>query len=128
MAVSDKLVAALAQSVASLDGVTADARAVVEDAYLLSLAFSEEQDYLEASANTLRALEQLRAESVAASKLAHNHAGWLSYHYQHKVGQGMRADMRIVFKQTEGGILLRAFGHRNLPHDFYERIARARRM
>lgn len=125
-AVSDATIVGAAHAVANVNGVQADARALLEDSYLLAMAFSDEQEYLSAMANTVRALGQVVAGTVSSSQLKYDHRGWLSYHYQHKVGQGARADMRIVFRREGAGIRLRAFGHRNLPKDFYERIAQTR--
>ena len=126
MAISDELIAAAARTIAGVEQVQADATAIIEDAFLLSLAFTDEDDYLSAVANTIRALEQIVAQSVTPAQLKHGHRGWSCYHFQHKVEQGARADMRIVFKRTEEGVQLRAYGHRNLPIDFYERVARTR--
>lgn len=126
MAISDALVIDAARAVARVEHVEADARAILEDAYLLSMAFTEEAEYLNAVANTVRALGQLVGGTVSSSLLKYGHRGWLSYHYQHKVEQGARADMRVVFRREGANIRLRAFGHRNLPKDFYERIAQAR--
>ena len=122
MAISRSLIIDAAHSIADIEGVEANARTLLEDAFLLSMAFSVEEDYLSAVANTRRALGQLVRKEVSISQLKYNHRGWSSYHYQHKVKQGARADMRIVFKRTDAGIRLRAFGHRSLPKDFYERI------
>ena len=115
-----------ALSIAEVEGVEADPKAVLEDAFLLAMAFTDEAAYASAIANTRRALQRLVAKSVTPAQLKNNHSGWHSFHYQHKVAQGARADMRIIFKPTGDGIRLRAFGHRNMPKDFYERIASTR--
>lgn len=126
MSISDATIINAARAIAGVEGVEADARAVVEDAFLLSMAFTDESEYLVAVANTVRALNQLANNAVSSAKLKHGHRGWLSYHYQHKVQQGARADVRIVFRREGGRVRLRAFGHRNLPKDFYERVAQSR--
>ena len=126
MTISDELVIHAAHAIADIDGNEADAGAMLKDAYLLSLAFAREEDFLNAVANTQRALGQLARNAVSPARLKYEHQGWLSYHYQHKVAQGQRADMRIVLCRTDAGIRLRAFGHRSLPKDFYERLAENR--
>ena len=127
MPVDQALVIAAANAVAAIDGIEADPRTVVEDAFLLSMAFTDADEYLAAVANTVRALEQLISKTVSPAKLKHNHKEWLSYHYQHRVAQGERADLRIVFRYADDKVRLRAFGHRNLPMDFYERITESRK-
>jgi len=109
-----------AHAVANVVGVEADPKAILEDAFLLSLAFPDEDVYLCAVANTVRALNLLVNDSVSVSQLKYNHDGWFSYHYQHKVEQGSRADMRIVFRKAGNALRLRAFGHRNMSIDFYD--------
>ena len=126
MTISRDLVIGAAHAIADVEGVEADARTLLEDAFLLSLAFSIEDDYLSAVANTCRALRQIVRDEVSPAHLKYNHEGWSSYHYQHKVKQGAHADMRIVFKRIDGHVRLRAFGHRNLPKDFYEHLSRLR--
>ena len=126
MAISSDLIAHAASAIASVKGIEADADSIIEDAYLLSLAFTEPNDFLSAVANTQRAIAQLVEGTVSPAQLKYEHAGWLAYHYQHKVVQGQRADMRIIFCRTESGIRLRAYGHRSLPKDFYERVADTR--
>ena len=126
MPVSMSAVKNAALTIASVENVEADAATLIEDAYFLSLAFSDETDYRYAVTNTVRALNQLVAQSVSTSALKHDHLGWHSYHYQHKVGQKTRADMRIIFRREGDKLRLRAFGHRNLPKDFYERVAQTR--
>ena len=126
MPISDEAIIDAAHVIADVKGVEADARTVLEDAFLLAQAFTSEADYLSAVANTVRALHQLAEGAVSPAQLKYNHHGWLSYHYQHKVSQGARADMRIVFMPLDGIIRLRAFGHRNLPKNFYERLAETR--
>jgi hypothetical protein len=126
MRISDEEIINAAHAIAGVDKIEADARAVLEDAYLLSMAFTDRDEYLNAVANTVRALRQLSQGVVSSSQLKCDHADWLSYHYQHKIEQGRRADLRIVFRREGGRIRLRAFGHRNLPKDFYERISQLR--
>lgn len=123
MSIDQALVIDTAIAIAAVEGIEADPHAIVEDAFLLSMAFSDRDDYLAAAANTVRALKQLVERTVSPANLKHNHKGWLSYHYQHKVAQGERADLRIVFRYADGKVRLRAFGHRSLPKDSYERIA-----
>ena len=42
------------------------------------------------------------------------------------MSQGGSADCRIVFRETEGGVEVKAFGHRRVPADIYERMATSR--
>ena len=126
MTISTDTVIGAALAIADVDGVEADAHAVIEDAFLLAYAFADEEDYLAAVANTRRALRQLCDGAVSPSQLKYDYKGWCSYHFQHRVAQGARADMRIIFKRTSTGVRLRAFGHRNLPKDFYERVREER--
>ena len=109
-------------AIAAVSQVSMPPMRLAQDAFLLAQAFTQEADYLVAVASTCRALDQLAAGVVATAGLQYNLAGWQSYHFQHKVAQGQRADMRIVFKRIEGGIAVLAFGHRNLPIDFYLRL------
>ena len=123
MPVSKETIAGAIQALAAVPRVYMSPESLAEDAFLLSYALSQEEDYMAAVANTCRALSQLEQKLVMVSDLKYQFATWQCYHYQHKVGQGRRANMRIVFRYVEEGIQVRAFGHRNLPHDFYDLLA-----
>ena len=122
MAISKQTLRKAVAAIAAVPHVEMSPQRLAEDVLLLSYVFTQEDEYLVAVSNTCRALTQLVQDAVTPAPLDYAFAGWLSYHYQHRVGQGQRADMRIVFMRTKDGIRVRAFGHRNLPHDFYERL------
>lgn len=126
MTISKDLIERAIVAVAAVPQVEMAPRRLAEDALLLAQAFTQEDDYLAAVTSTCRALRQLVVGAVTPADLRYDFAGWQSFHYQHKVGQGLRADMRVVFQKTGEGLRVLAFGHRNLPHDFYERLAHIR--
>lgn len=127
MAISKRLIRQAIESLSEIDGVLMDPANLVEDAFLLAFAFPHDNDYLAACASTRRALERLAAREVDASSLKYEFEGWESYHYQHRVGQGVRATCRIMYRRTPSGIEVKGFGHRRIPADFYERMATATR-
>ena len=127
MAISKRLIRQAIESLSEIDGVLMDPANLVEDAFLLAFAFPHDNDYLAACASTRRALERLAAREVDASSLKYEFEGWESYHYQHRVGQGVKATCRIVYRRTPSGIEVKGFGHRRVPADFYERMAAATR-
>ena len=118
MSISKELIAYAIQAIAAMPCVQMSPQSLAEDAILLSYAFTMEEDYLAAVASTCRALSQIEQKLVTTVDLKYQFATWQCYHYQHKVAQGQRANMRIVFRRTKEGIQVRAFGHRRLPHDF----------
>lgn len=126
MAVSDGALDAAIDLISAVSGLQMDPDDLADDVILLSVSFEDEGDFLKAASATERALRQLVNDEVDASPLAHNLQGWFSYHYQHARAQGARADMRIGFQWTEKGIRVRAFGHRDVPSDFYQRVAAKR--
>ncbi len=113
-------------AIAEVKNVLTDPRALAEDALALSHALPDEREYRAAIANTCRALEQLAYGKVQSSSLKYVHEGWLSYHYQHTVAQGARADMRIMYRLEGKKLKVRGFGHRDIPEDFYVRMAEVR--
>ena len=126
MAISATRVLEAAESIAAVEGVYMDADALLEDAFNLAYAFPDESDFLAACRSTCRVLEQLVRHSVSASSLKYEFAGWRSLHYQHRVGQGLRADCRIVFRDHGEGVEVKGFGHRWIPGDIYERMSATR--
>ena len=127
MPISRETVLRAAQSIAECDGLFMDADALLEDVVLLAYAFPHEDDFMAAIVNTCNAIAFVRAGKVDASELKYGFAGWSSYHYQHRVGQGVRATCRIMFRSVEGGIEVKGFGHRRIPEDFCFRMSEAGR-
>ena len=126
MTVSDAAIDLAIDLIAGVPGLSMDPDDLADDVVLMSVSFPEETEFLKAAAATERALRQIVGGAVSPSPLKHNLRGWFSYHYQHTRSQGARADMRIAFQPIEGGIRVRALGHRDIPVDFYQRIASTR--
>ena len=126
MPVSDSAIDAAIDLIASVPGLQMNVDDLADDVVLMAVSWPEEPEFQKAAAATERPCRQLIAGSVDAAPLKHGLEGWFSYHYQHARVQGQRADMRIAFQPTESGIRIRAFGHRDIPSDFYERIASQR--
>lgn len=126
MPVSDSAIDTAIDLIADIPGLRMNPDDLADDVVLMSLAWQDEEEFLLAASATERALRQLIAGTVSAAPLKHNLAGWFSYHYQHARSQGGRADMRIAFRPVDGGIRVRAFGHRDAPTDFYTRISAER--
>lgn len=124
MAISDDLIIQAIIRLSSVPNAVMDPAALAEDVALLVVAFPDEQEFLKAVLATERAMDKVAKGLVASSpELVGDHAGWTSYHYQHCVAQGQRADMRLEWRQIEDGIQIRAFGHRFIPGDFYRRVS-----
>ncbi|MBQ3328336.1 MAG: hypothetical protein IJG88_00080 [Eggerthellaceae bacterium] len=126
MPVSDETVLEAAMAIATISGLEMDPDDLLEDAFLLARSFPEEDEFMAATAATVRAIGNLAGRRVTSARLKYAFEGWLSYHYQHRVSQGGSADCRIVFRETEGGVEVKAFGHRRVPADIYERMATSR--
>ena len=126
MAISDDLMRQAVDSLSRTDGLMMNPDSLVEDVFLLALAFPVEDDFMAACASTQRAFKHLIAEKVTASDLKYSFEEWSSYHYQHRVGQGIRATCRIMYRKIDGGIEVKGFGHRRIPADFYERMGEYR--
>ena len=126
MGISDEELRAAALALAGTPGLSMDADYLVEDVFLLAAAFDDQAEFEAAVAATARAIGLLSSRRVMASGLKYALEGWQSYHYQHRVSQGLRADCRIVFKVVDEGIEVKGFGHRNIPSDLYERMAETR--
>ena len=128
MAISDDLIIQAIVRLASVPNTVMDPDALGEDVLLLAVAFPRDEEFLKAVIATERAMIKVAKGSVASSPaLVGDHAGWISYHYQHCVTQGQKADMRLEWRPCEQGILVRAFGHRFIPADFYRRISKSRK-
>lgn len=123
MAVSEDVLRGAVKAVSRVEGLSMDADHLVEDVFLLAFAFPDEDDFQAAVASTVRALRLVIEGSVSSSSLERRLGEWRSFHYQHRVAQGAKADCRIMFKEIEGGIEVKGFGHRRIPKDFYRRIS-----
>ena len=126
MAISVDLILDAADAIAAVPGLYMDPDALLEDAFGLALAFPAEADFMMACQSTCRALEQLIAQAVTPSSLKYGFEGWKSFHYQHHVGQGVRASCRIIYRNHLDGIEVKGFGHRWVPEDIYERMSATR--
>ena len=126
MAISNDLMRQAIDSLSKTDGLIMSSASLVEDVLLLSLAFPAEDDFMAACASTQRVFEHLVAGKVIASDLKYSFGKWSSYHHQHRVGQGIRATCRIMYRKIDGGIEVKGFGHRRIPADFYERMGEYR--
>lgn len=122
MAISKEIIRQAIESLSDIKGVHMDAASLVEDSFLLAYAFPEEDDFMSACASTCRALTQLVAGRVIPADLKYDFEDWKSYHYQHRVGQNIKATCRIMYRRINGGIEVKGFGHRRIPEDFYERM------
>ena len=123
---SSALLAAI-DAIASVEGATMSASALVQDVVSVARAFPDPAEFEAAVANTARAIELVVSGRVAPSELGDDYKGWRAYRYQHRVAQGEKADMRVLFREEGGRILVRGFGHRREPADFYWRMAAADR-
>lgn len=123
MAADIALVRQAIARLAHVPGVEMDPRALAEDAFLLAESFPDEHDYAAAVLATERALGLVASGRVTSSTLERNQAEWMSYHYQHAVGQGSQADMRLEWQPHGDVVRVRGFGHRWRPADFYRRMA-----
>jgi hypothetical protein len=126
MAITKQVRTEAARKIAAIDGFDMNAIALVEDVELLSYVFADVDAFESAIVNTIKALKQLIERDVQASNLKYDLEDWQSYHFQHKVEQGARADMRIIFRRTNTGIEVKAFGHRFIPKDIYQRLVSTR--
>lgn len=126
MSVRDDLLDQAIVRLSSVQGVLMDPDALAEDVFLLSVSFSDEEEFLAAVLATQRALSRLLRGSVDSSNLTGNLSSWRSYHYQHRVFQGAKADMRIEWQSKDGSLYVRGFGHRWIPSDFYKRLSETR--
>lgn len=127
MNIDKDLISQAVRALGSVDKVQMDMDALADDAVHLSLAFPGKGGYMAAVTNTLKALKDLVRGTVSTSALGGAFVGWESYHYQPRVGQGVAADTRIVFKREPEGIRILGFGHRYIPGDIYERLSALQR-
>ena len=126
MPVSDEMVLEAAIAIADTPGLAMDPDDLIEDVYLLSAAFPAEREFMSATAAAVRAISNRAGRRVTSASLKYAFEGWKSFHYQHRVSQGVSADCRIVFRETEDGVEVKMLGHRRHPVDIYERLAQRR--
>ncbi len=128
MAVADDLIVQAIFKLSSVPKVMMDPDALAEDVVLLAVAFPDESEFLRAVVATAQAMAKVANGNVASSpELVGDHSGWTNYRYQHRVAQGQKADMRLEWKPSPDGILVRAFAHRFIPADFYRRVSASRK-
>lgn len=120
---SDKLLEQAIAQLSSLDNVWFSTSALVEDVTNVFAAFPDKPEFEAAIASTKRMLRLIAAGRVDASELSDDYRGWNSCHYQHRVCQSMKADMRIMYQLIDGIVRVRGFGERRAPADFYRRMA-----
>ena len=99
-----------------------DAASLAEDVMCVALAFPEDQDFLAAITNTVKALRLISEDKVRPAELRWDFSGWLCFHYRSSVTISGSADMRIVYRKIESEILVMGFGHRFIPKDLYRRL------
>lgn len=128
MSISTEVLLAAIDALAQKPGLIMDPDALAEDVVLLVHPWPEEIEFSQAIASTLRAIDQLAQGKVTPAPLKYDLEGWYSYHYQHRRGQNIKADMRIVFQPDGQRIRVLGFGHRSIPLDFYERIIASREL
>ena len=127
MASKGQILAAI-DTLAGVEGVLFDARSLAEDVVGMAAAFPSPEDLDAAVAATARMLTLLVEGRVDASTLADDYEGWECCHYQYRVGQGVRATMRIMFSRAQDDIRVRGFGDRRLPAEFYFRMVKVGRL
>lgn len=114
------------EALSSIDGIEMNPDWLAEDVFVLTESFPEEPEFMLAVTSVVRAFSHIVAGRVSSSQLEESLDGWSSYHFQHKVGQGNAADMRLVFKMDSGICKVMGFGHRAVPGDVYRRLAKDR--
>ena len=122
MAVSSDLLRAAIVQVASVEGISISHEALVEDVVLLAKVWPDEQDFAAAVASSVRALSHVAKGKVTPDPLQNDLEGWFSHHYQLRRAQGEPAVLRVVFRQSEGHVEIKGFGHRFKPASIYHRL------
>lgn len=120
--ISDRMLSDAVDIIAGTPGLTMNADDLVDDVVLLAHVWTDEEEFMAAIISVSRAMEQLIAGRVAGVSLKYDLSEWKSYHFQHRRTQGAKADTRIVYCPTDTGILVKGFGDRHRPQDFYRRI------
>lgn len=109
-------------------GVYFDPAFLVEDVAGVARSFPEPGDFEAAIASTVRMLGLIVEGKVDVSRLEDDYQGWSCCHYQHRIAQGTRATMRLMFTRDGENVRVRGFGDRKMPADFYHRMAEIGRM
>lgn len=112
--------------IVSINGLNMDPDDLAYDVVLMAIAWPEEVDFKHAVVSTCEAMEHLINGVNAGTRLKYDLSEWTSFHFQHRRAQGQKADMRIIYRRTEDGIQVMAFGHRHRPNDIYWRIRMTR--
>ncbi|MCH9276437.1 hypothetical protein JS533_009190 [Bifidobacterium amazonense] len=113
-------------AISRVKGLSMNPTALLEDVLVLARSWNEPEEFRSAVEQTVRAMMRLSTGRVTGTSLIYSSAGWNSYHYQHARIRGAKADMRIVYRRTEDGILVKGFGNRHLPQDIYQRLRSTR--
>ena len=113
---------------ASIHGASFDPKWLVRDVAALAHVYQEPADFARAVSATARAIELARGNRIFSSSLTDDYEGWSCLHFQPRVGQGVRATMRLMYRPDGAGVLVRVFGDRRLPADFYQRMAEVGRV
>ena len=113
---------------AELEGVSMDADALVEDVIVLAAAFNQDPDVFPVvMMNVIKAFQNLLHKRNAGQPLTGNHVAWLSFHFQSRAIRKLKADMRIVYRDTGSTLEILGFGHRWIPQEIYHRLSLDRR-
>lgn len=120
--ISNHQIEGAVKQLSSAENVYFDARFLVEDVIATAQAFPEEEEFLSAIASTVRMLKLIAQGRVDVGHLSEDYEGWSCCHYQHRITQGTRATMRIMFARVDGAIRVCGFGNRRMPADFYRRM------
>lgn len=124
MAISDELLEFWIERIAELNGIAMDADKLVEDIVLIAVAFDQDPDmFLAVMTNTVEAFELVLRERNIGQSLVGNKVGWTSYHFQSRRIRKLKADMRIVYRDTGISIQILGFGHRWIPQAIYDRLS-----
>lgn len=123
MAIGRNLIIESITAIAAIPNVEMDPEALAADVFLVANNWTEPDDFKRVIANVERILRLIADKRITGEPLKYNHVTWLSYHFQSKVVQKQKADMRTLYREiTEQLIKVRGFGHRHIPIDFYERM------
>lgn len=110
-----------AEQLTALTGIAIHAADVLADLDALERAYPDPERYALALDAVLRQMEQL-LERPLGRPMQRRFSGWWRCAFQSRPVAGMRADLRIVYRQGDGGLRVLGFGHRRLPRDLYLRL------
>ena len=111
------------QRLAGIAGASFRPSSLVADVAALARAYPDVDDFSQATEATARAISLALTGRVSPTALRDDYDGWLCLHYQPRVGQGVRATMRLMYRFEDQTLLVRGFGDRRIPLDFYRRMA-----